>query len=116
MCLARWWSNSGDSELKWKLQFRGVGPRTRQLSMVIDSSIFLYLLNFFVQHAANGISCFQLVSLSREEIAPSITLRQLVQPLRPYDHVICPSSSRDVLINGVPLFQMINIYSFTMVT
>jgi len=98
MCLARWWSNSGDSELKWKLQFRGVGPRTRQLSM----------------HAANGISCFQLVSLSREEIAPSITLRQLVQPLRPYDHVICPSSSRDVLINGVPLFQMINIYSFTM--
>jgi len=53
-------------------------------------------------------------SLVREELTPSIVFRNLIQPLRPVDHQITPLKERDYLINGLPVFQMVNVYHFNL--
>lgn len=98
MCLARWWANIGDVNVSYTMKFYGVKPSNSTSSM----------------HAANGIHRIDISSLVRQEIAPSVTLKHLVQPLRPTDSVIKPLCSRDNLVSDAPTYALINTYNFSL--
>ena len=69
-----------------------------------------------MQHAADGIHRLELKSLLREELAPSISLKHVVQPIRPCDHRIGPLGSRDVLFGDRPVYEMVNTYNLRLVS
>ena len=70
----------------------------------------------FFQHAANGIHRIDLCSLTRQEVAPCVTLKHLVQPLRPTESAIKPLSSRDNLVSNAPTYALVNTYNFSLVS
>jgi len=98
MCLARWWANLGEVNVSYTMKFYGVKPTSSTTAM----------------HAANGIHRIDVRSLVRQEIAPNVTLKHLVQPLRPSDSVIKSLSSRDNLISNSPTFALENTYTFSL--
>uniref|UniRef100_H2Z489 Tripeptidyl-peptidase 2 n=1 Tax=Ciona savignyi TaxID=51511 RepID=H2Z489_CIOSA len=94
-CVARWWADLGDASISYDIQFHGVMPSDR----------------FITMHAADGIHSLVLKSLLREEIYPSVSLKHKVQPVRPHEHIVRPLTSRDMLMGEKPVYEMINVYN-----
>uniref|UniRef100_H2Z491 Uncharacterized protein n=1 Tax=Ciona savignyi TaxID=51511 RepID=H2Z491_CIOSA len=100
-CVARWWADLGDASISYDIQFHGVMPSDRFITMV--------------SHAADGIHSLVLKSLLREEIYPSVSLKHKVQPVRPHEHIVRPLTSRDMLMGEKPVYEMINVYNLHLV-
>ncbi|CAK8697827.1 unnamed protein product [Clavelina lepadiformis] len=96
LCVARWWSNLGDVTLSYDVQFHGIKTSSCVTTM----------------HAVDGIHRMELKSLLSDEISPAITLKHVVQPLRPTEHAIKPLTSRDFLSGDRPVYELVNTYSF----
>ncbi|KAK3095930.1 hypothetical protein FSP39_020998 [Pinctada imbricata] len=83
VCIAKWWANLGEVVMDYSVTFHGVEVDNQAL----------------VTHAGDGICRVNVrAQLKREEISPSISLKTLVQPLRPTDHKLkCLYGPRDTL-------------------
>jgi len=79
-------------------------------SVVLRTSIVLH------QHAADGVHRVEVHALSHEDIAPSFSLKHLVQPVRPADHTIRPLTSRDHVHGEQPIYEMVNTYNLHLVS
>jgi len=97
LCIARWWNNTGKLDVDWKLQFRGLKPKTSPI----------------VIHASEGINKLEMESLMREEAQPVVELKQMVQPLRPSSSKVSALGTRDNLVGGRFCYQMVNTYTFS---
>ncbi|KAJ8310382.1 hypothetical protein KUTeg_012247 [Tegillarca granosa] len=92
MCIAKWWANIGEVKLSYSVTFHGVSIDSQQS----------------VMHAADAITRFNLNStLKNQELSPSISLKTLVQPLRPVENKIkCLYGSRDSLPEGRQIYAI----------
>lgn len=67
LCMTKWWASLGTVQISYSVSFRGVISNNGGVSM----------------HAGQGILRLDLKAyLANEEIAPVVTLKQQVQPLR----------------------------------
>ncbi|XP_078488477.1 tripeptidyl-peptidase 2 isoform X1 [Ciona intestinalis] len=98
LCVARWWSNIGEVSVSYNVEFHGVNPSDK----------------FITMHAVDGIHRLELKSLLLEEISPTVSLKHIVQPVRPVEHNIRPLTSRDMLLGEKPIYEMVNTYSVHM--
>ncbi|XP_071511287.1 tripeptidyl-peptidase 2-like [Diadema antillarum] len=95
--VAKWWASLGRSKVKYSLSFHGLTPSEKTVEM----------------HAANGVrKLFVKSNLRVEELSPSISIKNCVQPLRPNDCEFRPLGSRDVLPKGRQIYELILTYNF----
>lgn len=94
MCIAKYWSNFGSTSLKASIEFHGV-------RVTLPATIL---------HGASGIQRIDLTSLSREELIPSIQLRNAQLILKPSETKISPLTSRDVLPHSRQIYQNMLTY------
>ncbi|XP_006813380.1 tripeptidyl-peptidase 2-like, partial [Saccoglossus kowalevskii] len=97
LVIAKWWASIGTVNVKYIVSFHGLAPTSRVINM----------------HAAEGIVRVNSVStLRHEEISPSLTLKNCVQPLRPSEHKIRPLNHRDVLPECRQIYELLLTYQF----
>ncbi|XP_068147134.1 LOW QUALITY PROTEIN: tripeptidyl-peptidase 2 [Drosophila tropicalis] len=97
LCLAKYWSNYGQSHLKYSLEFRGVEAHNP---------------NAYVMHAGRGIHKLEVRALVSEEIQPLLQLKNAAVVLKPTESKISPlSASRDVIPEGRQVYQNLLVYS-----
>lgn len=94
VCIAKYWSNFGQTTLKASIEFHGVRA-TLPATML---------------HGASGIQRIDLTSLNREELVPSIQLKNAQLILKPSETKISPLTSRDVLPHGRQIYQNMLTY------
>lgn len=94
VCIAKYWSNFGTTTLKASIEFHGVRPTLPTTMM----------------HAASGIHRIDLTSLNREELIPSIQLKNAQLIMKPSESKISPLTSRDVLPHGRQIYQNMLTY------
>ncbi|KAL3846837.1 hypothetical protein ACJMK2_017791 [Sinanodonta woodiana] len=98
LCIAKWWANLGEVCLDYTITFHGVRVDNSQLT----------------QHGGDGVCRFNLrAPLKNEDITPAISLKTLVQPLRPSEHKIrCLFGPRDTLPEGRQIYALELTYNF----
>ncbi|XP_071949542.1 tripeptidyl-peptidase 2-like isoform X2 [Antedon mediterranea] len=97
VALAKWWANPGDVRVKYTLNFHSLEPSEKSITM----------------HAAGGVMRLNVQSnLKQEELSPTISIKNCVQPLRPSDAKIKPLGSRDVLTEGRQIYELLLTYNF----
>ncbi|XP_033760966.1 tripeptidyl-peptidase 2-like [Pecten maximus] len=98
MCIAKWWANLGDVTLNYKITFHGVTLDNARPTM----------------QGAEGITRFNVRALLKnEDISPSITLKSLVQPIRPTEHKMkCLFGPRDTLPGDRQIYGIELTYNF----
>ncbi|XP_041482803.1 tripeptidyl-peptidase 2-like isoform X1 [Lytechinus variegatus] len=95
--IAKWWASLGRSRVKYSLAFHGLQPSQKTVQM----------------HAANGVRRLYVKSTLRvQELCPSISIKNCVQPLRPNECELRPLGSRDVLPKGRQIYELILTYNF----
>ncbi|KAH8299436.1 hypothetical protein KR044_001463 [Drosophila immigrans] len=97
LCIAKYWSNHGQSHLKYSLEFRGVVAHNP---------------NAYVMHAGRGIHQLEVGALVAEEIQPLLQLKTAATILRPSESKISPlSATRDVIPEGRQIYQNMLVYN-----
>ncbi|XP_067010836.2 tripeptidyl-peptidase 2 [Anabrus simplex] len=95
--VAKYWANLGDITVDYSLAFHGVKPEAAAITM----------------QAADGILSVELRSgLRCEEVAPTVTLKNTVQVLRPTETKVSPLSSRDVIPPSRQIYELQLTYNF----
>ncbi|XP_064541466.1 tripeptidyl-peptidase 2 [Drosophila montana] len=97
LCIAKYWSNHGQSHLKYSLEFHGVAALNP---------------NAYVMHAGRGIHKLEIGALVAEEIQPLLQLKNAAVVLKPTEAKISPlSATRDVIPEGRQVYQNILVYN-----
>ncbi|EDW08466.2 tripeptidyl-peptidase 2 [Drosophila mojavensis] len=97
LCIAKYWSNHGQSHLKYSLEFHGVTALNP---------------NAYVMHAGRGIHKLELDALVSEEVQPSLQLKTAAVVLKPSEAKISPlSATRDVIPEGRQIYQNMLVYN-----
>ncbi|KAM8713905.1 hypothetical protein ACLKA7_014119 [Drosophila subpalustris] len=97
LCIAKYWSNHGQSHLKYSLEFRGVAAQNP---------------NAYVMHAGRGIHPLEVGVLVAEEIQPLLQLKNAAVVLKPSEAKISPlSATRDVIPEGRQIYQSLLVYN-----
>ncbi|XP_034947596.1 tripeptidyl-peptidase 2 isoform X1 [Chelonus insularis] len=95
--VAKYWANLGEIYVDYDIEFHGIH--------VIDGSL--------IMQSGDGIHRMELrSSLRNEEIVPSITLKNIVQILRPTDSKISPLGARDVIPPARQIYELQLTYTF----
>ncbi|KAH8277759.1 hypothetical protein KR018_005557 [Drosophila ironensis] len=97
LCIAKYWSNYGQSHLTYSLQFRGLDAQNP---------------NAYVMHAGKGIHKLEIESLVSEELQPQLQLKNAAVVLRPSEAKVSPlSATRDVIPDGRQVYQNLLVYN-----
>ncbi|XP_022098727.1 tripeptidyl-peptidase 2-like isoform X1 [Acanthaster planci] len=97
LVVAKWWASLGNTKITYSISFHSLDMNQKMIQM----------------HAANGVYRFDVRShLKIEEVSPTITIKNCVQPLRPNDCKINPLGARDVLPNGRQIYEIVLTYNF----
>lgn len=98
LCIAKWWASLGDVILNYSVTFHGVTLDTKEP----------------VMHASDGVVRYNVrTNLRSEEINPNISLKALVQPVRPSEYKIkILPGARDTLPNGRHIYAIELTYNF----
>jgi len=97
-CLAKWWANLGNVEIKYNITFHGVQPSQRE----------------FVMHGGDGLMRVDLhAGISHEEISPEIKLKSTVQVLRPQESRVVTLGCRDILPPARHTYELQLQYAIT---
>ncbi|XP_057301280.1 tripeptidyl-peptidase 2-like isoform X1 [Hydractinia symbiolongicarpus] len=97
LCLARWWTIQGDSELAAELCFHGLQPLNREISLT----------------CTRGFAKVDVVNnLMIEKLDPVASLTHHVIPLAPKDNLLKPLGVRDLLPNGEQIYSLELTYNF----
>uniref|UniRef100_T1IXT2 Tripeptidyl-peptidase 2 n=1 Tax=Strigamia maritima TaxID=126957 RepID=T1IXT2_STRMM len=95
--VAKWWASIGDLCINWKVTFFGLKPDQQEI----------------VMHPGEGIFRVNVTSpLKHEDVSPNVTLKNLVQVLRPTESKIVALGSRDLLPEGRQIYEIQLIYNF----
>nr|NP_001286377.1 Tripeptidyl-peptidase II, isoform E [Drosophila melanogaster]AHN56175.1 Tripeptidyl-peptidase II, isoform E [Drosophila melanogaster] len=98
LCIAKYWSNYGQSHLKYSLRFRGVEAHNP---------------NAYVMHAGRGIHKLEIEALVAEDVQPQLQLKNAEVVLKPTEAKISPlSATRDVIPDGRQVYQ--NLLAFNL--
>ncbi|XP_050432154.1 tripeptidyl-peptidase 2 [Adelges cooleyi] len=98
--LAKYWSSSSNMNLTYKLNFRGVVPLARSLTLY---------------HGMGLQSLMLRPGLRNEEIQPSISLKHLSTVLKPTEGKITVLSLRDIIPPQRPIYQLNLSYTFSLI-
>ncbi|XP_055686753.1 tripeptidyl-peptidase 2 [Lutzomyia longipalpis] len=98
VCIAKYWSNLGQTSIMASVEFHGVFSPNGCTTM----------------HAANGIHRIDMRALRTEEVLPSISLKNAVVVLRPTESSITPLTNRDVLPPSRQIYQNVLTYSLNL--
>ncbi|XP_035827746.1 tripeptidyl-peptidase 2 [Aplysia californica] len=98
VCIAKWWASLGDVLLDYTVTFYGA-------QLTTDSPTV---------HGGEGIARFDVISpIKTEDLAPSLTLKTAIFPLRPSDYKIkAMSKERDQLKDGRQIHAIELTYNF----
>ncbi|KAH8402249.1 hypothetical protein KR009_010707 [Drosophila setifemur] len=97
LCIAKYWSNYGQSHLKYSLRFRGVEAHNP---------------NAYVMHAGRGIHKLEVEVLVSEDMQPLLQLKNAAMVLKPTEAKISPlSATRDVIPDGRQVYQNLLVYN-----
>ncbi|XP_017836992.1 tripeptidyl-peptidase 2 [Drosophila busckii] len=97
LCIAKYWSNHGQSHLQYSLVFHGVEAVNP---------------NAYVMHAGRGIHKLEIDALVSEEIQPLLQLKNAAVVLKPTEAKISPlSATRDVIPDGRQIYQSVLVYN-----
>ncbi|XP_071798150.1 tripeptidyl-peptidase 2-like isoform X2 [Asterias amurensis] len=97
LVVAKWWASLGNTKITYSISFHSLDMNQKMIQM----------------HAANGIYRLDIKSSLRiEEVSPTITIKNCVQPLRPNDSKVSPLGARDVVPNGRQIYEIILTYNF----
>ncbi|KAJ8030831.1 Tripeptidyl-peptidase 2 [Holothuria leucospilota] len=95
--VAQWWASLAKSHINVSMMFHGLQPNQTNIQL----------------HAALGVNRIDVRSaIGIEELSPSISIKNCVQPLRPSEHKIRPLGSRDVLPNNRQVYELVLTYNF----
>lgn len=95
--VAKYWANLGDVPIDYSVSFHGVRPECPAITM----------------QASDGIMSVELQSgLRNEEVAPTISLKNSVQVLRPTESKVTPLTSRDVIPPARQIYELQLTYNF----
>lgn len=95
--VAQWWASLAVSHVSVTMTFHGLKPNQSNVQL----------------HAALGVSRIDVRStLGIEELSPSISIKNCVQPLRPSEYKIRPLGSRDVFPNNRQVYELVLTYNF----
>ncbi|KAK3699411.1 hypothetical protein QZH41_018570 [Actinostola sp. cb2023] len=97
LCLGRWWASLGDCLLKRSIAFHGVAPNKASITM----------------HGSQACRVDVTCALQSEEILPSVTLKNHVQPIRPSEYKIVPLGERDVIPKRGQIYALNLTYNFS---
>ena len=88
----------GEVAINWKISFGGLEPS-------VDAPCLM---------AAEGVYRLDVKSLlKQEEVAPSVSIKQHAQPLRPTEAKIRPlTTERDTLPEGRRIYELLLTYNF----
>lgn len=98
VCIAKYWSNFGDTSLKSSIEFHGIrmnGDKT-------------------MTHGAGGVHRINVTTLGREDFVPTIQLKAAQMVLKPTESKIAPLSARDVLPHGRQIYQNLLTYNLNL--
>lgn len=98
VCIAKYWSNFGDTSLKSSIEFHGI-------RMNGDNTMI---------HGAGGIHRIDVTTLGREDMVPAIQLKTAQMVLKPSETKITPLTVRDVLPNGRQIYQNLLTYNLNL--
>ncbi|XP_070069765.1 tripeptidyl-peptidase 2 isoform X1 [Drosophila takahashii] len=97
LCIAKYWSNYGQSHLKYSLLFRGVEAHNP---------------NAYVMHAGRGIHKLEIEALVSEDVQPLLQLKNAAVVLKPSEAKISPlSATRDVIPDGRQVYQNLLVFN-----
>nr|CAD7457742.1 unnamed protein product [Timema tahoe] len=97
LVIAKYWANIGEVALDYSMSFHGVKPDNSLIAM----------------QGAEGVFSVELSSrLRSEQIAPSASLKNSVQMLRPNEAKIVPLSARDVIPQSRQIYELQLSYNF----
>ncbi|XP_071839220.1 tripeptidyl-peptidase 2-like isoform X2 [Apostichopus japonicus] len=97
VAVAQWWASLAVSYVSVTMTFHGLKPSQSNIQL----------------HAALGVNRIDVRStLGIEELSPSISIKNCVQPLRPSEHKIRPLGSRDVFPNNRQVYELVLTYNF----
>ncbi|XP_055380292.1 tripeptidyl-peptidase 2 [Condylostylus longicornis] len=97
LCIAKYWSNYGETQLKYSLEFHGISIISPSANTMI---------------AANGIHRIDTTGLTTEEISPNLQFKTATQILKPIETKISPlSQKRDVIPSGRQIYQNLLVYN-----
>ncbi|XP_044020581.1 tripeptidyl-peptidase 2 isoform X2 [Aphidius gifuensis] len=95
--IAKYWANIGDINIDYSIEFHGIN--------VINGN--------FIMQSGDGIHKLELrSSLRNEDIVPSITMKNLVQILRPIDNKLLPLGKRDIIPPARQIYELQLTYTF----
>ncbi|XP_015124939.1 tripeptidyl-peptidase 2 isoform X1 [Diachasma alloeum] len=95
--VAKYWANLGEIYIDYSIEFHGIH--------VIDGNVTM--------QSGDGIHRMELrSSLRNEEIVPSVTLKSLVQVLRPIESKIVPLGERDIIPPARQIYELQLTYTF----
>lgn len=98
MCIAKYWSNFGETSLKSSIEFHGIRLNGNKTMI----------------HGADGVHRIDVTTLGREDAVPAIQLKTAQMVLRPSESKISPLTARDVLPNGRQIYQNILTYNLNL--
>ncbi|XP_022341956.2 tripeptidyl-peptidase 2-like [Crassostrea virginica] len=98
LCMAKWWANLGNVILNYSITFHGISVDIKKP----------------VMHASDGVLRLNVrTNLRREEVNPNISLKTLVQPLRPAEYKIkLLPGTRDTLPEERHIYALELTYNF----
>ncbi|KAH8353988.1 hypothetical protein KR067_007682 [Drosophila pandora] len=100
LCIAKYWSNYGQSHLKYSLVFRGVQAQNP---------------NAYVMHAGRGIHKLEVEALVSEDVQPQLQLKNAAVVLKPTEAKVSPlSATRDVIPDGRQVYQNLLVYNLSL--
>lgn len=98
VCIAKYWSNFGNTTLRASLEFHGI--RLNGATTMI--------------HGAGGIHRIDLTALNNEDAVPTIQLKNASMVLKPSETKISPLTARDVLPHGRQIYQNLLTYNLNL--
>lgn len=97
--VAKYWANLGDIIIDYTIEFHGINILNGNLTM----------------QSGDGIHRIELRStLRNEDIVPSITLKNIVQVLRPIETKLLPLGKRDIIPPARQIYELQLTYTFHM--
>ncbi|KAH0553976.1 tripeptidyl-peptidase 2 isoform X2 [Cotesia glomerata] len=95
--IAKYWANLGEIHVDYSIEFHGIH--------IVDSNLTM--------QSGDGIHRMELrSSLRNEDIVPNVTLKSIVQVLRPTDYKISPLGARDVIPPARQIYELQLTYTF----